>query len=387
MNDPALIDAEELATSIPLDELLESAEDYFGRLDRWDPLLAKPFGQPAEAAVLLTQLGALLSVARLEQGMDVLDFGAGPGWVSRSLSQLGLAVVVADVSATALDIARELYRRTPPFGDTPPPRFLHFDGRHLDLPDDSVDRIVCFDAFHHVPNREIVLSEWARVLRPGGRAMLAEPGPTHSASPQSQAEMRSFRVVERDVDEQVIAAEAATAGFVDCQTGMYLGVPTLVPAGEFADQLASGEAASAAVRDFHAGHRLLLLMAPGSEALTSRGRDGLHASLEVVFHDDQRGTLTAVNTGGARWIGGSDRPGVVNVGVHLSRGGELVDYDFARIALSADEAGIEPGGRVDVDFELPPPEGSEQLSFDLVAEGVSWFAPLGACAEVVVERG
>ena len=39
---------------------------------------------------------------------------------------------------------------------------LPFDGHRLELDDESVDRVACNDAFHHVPNPGEVLAEFAR---------------------------------------------------------------------------------------------------------------------------------------------------------------------------------------------------------------------------------
>lgn len=131
--------------------------------------------------------------------MNVLDFGASTCWTTRCLTQLGCAVTAVDVSATALAIGRELFRVLPLVGARPEPTFLVFDGRHIDLPDESVERIACVDAFHHVPNPAEVLAELGRVLRPGGIAGFSEPGPNHSKAAHSQFEMKNFTVVENDV--------------------------------------------------------------------------------------------------------------------------------------------------------------------------------------------
>jgi SAM-dependent methyltransferase len=47
--------------------------------------------------------------------------------------------------------------------------------RPLPLPDGSVDAIVCIDAICHLPDRPAVFRDWARLLRPGGRLVLADP--------------------------------------------------------------------------------------------------------------------------------------------------------------------------------------------------------------------
>src|SRR5213075_419536 len=108
------------------------------------------------------------------------------------------------------------------------PQFLVFDGQHLDLPDASVERVLCLDAFHHVPNPDQVLAELGRVLEPGGIAGFAEPGPEHSRTPQSQYEMKTFGVIENDVDMKAVWEAAHRAGFTDLKVAIFQIAPTLV---------------------------------------------------------------------------------------------------------------------------------------------------------------
>lgn len=69
------------------------------------------------------------------------------------------------------------------------PRFVNIDiqpypsvhilgnGALLDFPDDSIDLVYASHTIEHFPHREIqsVLSEWHRVLKPGGRLFLSVP--------------------------------------------------------------------------------------------------------------------------------------------------------------------------------------------------------------------
>ena len=122
--------------------------------------------------------------------------------------------VTAEQSRAALEIGKRLFDEHPLIGTAVyPPTFLHFNGRTLELPDESVDRIVCFDALHHVPNVADVLREFGRVLKPGGIAGFSEPGRRHAESPQSQYEMQNYAVLENNIDVNEIFAWAKPAGF------------------------------------------------------------------------------------------------------------------------------------------------------------------------------
>jgi SAM-dependent methyltransferase len=48
-------------------------------------------------------------------------------------------------------------------------------GRPLPFPDGSFDAIFCNDSMNHIPGRAVVLRDWYRVLRPGGRALFTDP--------------------------------------------------------------------------------------------------------------------------------------------------------------------------------------------------------------------
>jgi SAM-dependent methyltransferase len=216
------VDARELMKTLSVAELAETAEDYYRRTIGFaDRYLAKPLDDPHDAPDLLGSFAHLLGGLRLAPGMDVLDFGAGTCWTTRFLTQLGCAVTAVDVSATALQLGKDLFARLPPIGNRPEPRFLVFDGHHIDLPDACVDRIFCFDAFHHVPNPAEVMRELARVLRPGGIAGFSEPGPNHSKAATSQYEMKNYTAFESDVVMKDIWQWARAAGFSSLELAVF----------------------------------------------------------------------------------------------------------------------------------------------------------------------
>jgi SAM-dependent methyltransferase len=88
-----------------------------------------------------------------------------------------------DVSQTALAKARELYERLPIIGDRPARSSCLFDGRTLPLPDASVDRVLSFHAFHHVPHPVAVLQEMSGSSGPRGIAGFRRARPAPFAKP------------------------------------------------------------------------------------------------------------------------------------------------------------------------------------------------------------
>jgi len=137
-----LIDVRRMMAATSVEDLNRLAEEYFARVSDWNYHLAKPFGAIDEVPQLLINFAVILQGLGICPGMTVLEFGAGTGWAARFLTQLGCRVIALDISPTALKIGAELYRRQPVFGDRPEPQFLQFDGHRIELPDESVDRIL-----------------------------------------------------------------------------------------------------------------------------------------------------------------------------------------------------------------------------------------------------
>jgi ubiquinone/menaquinone biosynthesis C-methylase UbiE len=383
--DDSFIDVKKLIAETSLEQLNRTAEEYFAGLENWEHHLAKPFARFEDAPQLLISLGTVLQGLALAPGMTVLEFGAGTGWLGRFLTQLGCRMILLDVAPTALDIARDLYRRQPVIGERPEPRFLAFDGRRIDLPDASVDRILCFDSFHHAPNPDEVLREFGRVLKPRGIAAFAEPGPNHSKTPQSQYEMRTYGVVENDIDIHAIWETAKRLGFVDLKLAAFHVPPFHVSLAEYDDLLASGETFgrwAEATRTFLHDARAFFLTKAGAEELDSRRADGLRCAITATLDPVRAGEpivahVTVRNTGKAKWLDAREPYGGVGLGCHLyDAEGKLLDLDHARDPLPRP---LDPGEETTFDMTLPPlPPGRWILELDCVSERVAWFAQVGS---------
>lgn len=105
-------------------------------------------------------------------GEVVLDYGCGPGddLVGLALYSGASVVVGADVSTKALSLADARVRLHGLADDKV--RLLHVRDSRVGLPLDegSVDYVHCGGVLQHVTDPARVLAEFARVLRPGGRA-------------------------------------------------------------------------------------------------------------------------------------------------------------------------------------------------------------------------
>ena len=303
---------------------------------------------------------------------------------------MGCRVLLLDVSPTALRIARDLYARQPVLGDQPAPEFLEFDGRRIGLPDACVDRIVCFDAFHHAPNPHAVIREFARVLVEGGIAGFAEPGPRHAEAPRSQFESQTYGVVERDVDVHDLWRTAAACGFRDLRMCVFHGPPHHVSLQEYEELVAGGPAQEewlASTRTFLHHVRSFYLIKTGAGRADSRTPAGLACDVRAALAggpivEGQPFAVDAVvtNTGTATWLPSDAGRGGVSLGTHLyDASGTLVTFDFHVEPLTDPPHEIPPGEVVRCRMTLPPiAAGRYRLELDCVASHVTWFAQGGS---------
>ncbi|MBV9617182.1 MAG: class I SAM-dependent methyltransferase [Ktedonobacteraceae bacterium] len=96
----------------------------------------------------------------------VCDIGCGPGQVARYLHERRVAVVGLDLSPRMVELARQL---------NPGITFQQGNMAKLKAQDASWAGIVAFYSIIHIPRSEVsaVLSEWWRVLQPGGLTLLS----------------------------------------------------------------------------------------------------------------------------------------------------------------------------------------------------------------------
>jgi len=176
-----------------------------GRWERVKPFSSVDHDDVAEGARLIHDFAVMLLCLEPEPGERVLDLGAGSCWVSEWLRRFNVVTISVDIATDMLQIGRS---RTGPDA-----WIVAGDLEHLPFADGVVDKAVCMNAFHHVPDGQAALAEIHRVLRPGGRVFLSEPGRGHATAETSVAAVADCGVQEREVLASTLVADCLRAGF------------------------------------------------------------------------------------------------------------------------------------------------------------------------------
>jgi ubiquinone/menaquinone biosynthesis C-methylase UbiE len=383
------IDVKRLIAEMPDAELLEAADAYFAGLNVASEQCLKPFSNVGDAIHITRNLSLLLQAADLFAGADVVDFGCATGWLTLGLAQMGCNAIGVDISPAAIALANELKdRNTPrlPGAAT----FMVYAGQRLPLGNASVDRVMCFDSFHHVKDQGATLAEFARVLRPGGRVVMLEPGPHHSETAKSQDEMTRYKVIENDIVMQTITRLGGAAGLEKPQMLLQLQAPIQMHVDEFVDWSNSSPthsaSAAAVVSQLHrqmTDTQCFFMCKPGGAGVDSRHVHALGAALTLASAQAagqgagamMELTFVVANTGEAAWIVEPGRVGQVSLGCQrIDRNGGVLVVDFMRFPFGRSEP-ISPGDTRTLSVLVPalsPQEGGYR--FELVSEFVAWFA-------------
>ena len=119
------------------------------------------------------ELHGFFGLLELTSQSHVLEVGCGAGGCAIHLAAtIGATVIGIDVNPNGIENARKLAVSS---NVTSLVRFEHIDAsRGLPFPDDSFDAIYSNDSICHIPNRVTVLTEWRRVLKPGGRLLFTD---------------------------------------------------------------------------------------------------------------------------------------------------------------------------------------------------------------------
>ena len=123
-----------------------------------------------DATGALTEL--MIDAAQLSHGLEVLDVGCGTGAPAVMLAKrFGVLVTGITTSAVGVQAATE---RAAAEGLSDALTFEERDGMDNGFPDASFDRAWVMESSHLMRERDHVINECARVLRPSGRLVLCD---------------------------------------------------------------------------------------------------------------------------------------------------------------------------------------------------------------------
>ncbi len=175
------------------------AASYHPRMNQTTSTLAQfdDVGARRIEAVYLTpdvvaQRETALRLLAPQIGERILDIGCGPGLTSQALGEaVGASgsVWAVDISEPMLGLARQRCHALPQV------RFANVDVTHLPQADGSIDMALATQVYEYVPDIAQALQELARVLRPGGRALLVDTD-WESAVWASRDDARMRRVID-----------------------------------------------------------------------------------------------------------------------------------------------------------------------------------------------
>jgi SAM-dependent methyltransferase len=149
----------------------------------------------------------IASLLRLGANARVVDVGCGAGGPSLALvARTSCRLTGLDSEPAAIAQAQEQARARAASDHA---SFSVFDCTdRLPFADGALDAVVCVDAVCHLPHRFATVSDWARVLREGGRLLFTDPAVLTGAVARDELDVRAsaafFLVVAPGHNEKAI---------------------------------------------------------------------------------------------------------------------------------------------------------------------------------------
>ncbi len=112
----------------------------------------------------------ILNAAEINGGR-ALDIGTGKGILAMELARRGCEVISVDLDKRERELAMAL---TEEAGLSERIKFMQADAARLEFADEYFDCAGMMDVLHHLDNPQAVMSEMVRVVKSGGRLIIAD---------------------------------------------------------------------------------------------------------------------------------------------------------------------------------------------------------------------
>jgi len=163
--------------------------DFFG------PGYLSPFNPhtPEHNAHLIKLFAFCLSLLYPTGARVILDTGCGYSWTTEWLLKSGFEAIGIDITRVYLDVGKTRIGAYRPY-------LLVADTENLPIGSSSIDAVLGFDSFHHIPDRNCAMRQFDRVLKPGGHIILGEPGGAHEHDQGVRAVMDKYGILEKGME-------------------------------------------------------------------------------------------------------------------------------------------------------------------------------------------
>jgi ubiquinone/menaquinone biosynthesis C-methylase UbiE/uncharacterized protein YbaR (Trm112 family) len=165
------------------------------------PGFTLPFN-PGDTGYSMRELGRFgnaLPLLELKEGDVVLDSGPAYAWTTEWLIKMGIVAIGVDICRTYMDIGIQRMEHMIQKG-LKRPHLLIGDVENLPFKDRVLDAILCYDSFHHIPNRKMAMGHFYRTLKECGNIVLAEPDSTHEYREISREVMDKYGILEKGME-------------------------------------------------------------------------------------------------------------------------------------------------------------------------------------------
>jgi ubiquinone/menaquinone biosynthesis C-methylase UbiE len=344
--------------------------------------LKKPFSGIEEAGSYCMQLGRLIGGLKLARGMTILDWGAGSCWMSEIMNKLGMNTIALDITKTGLDVGKKLFKMDQRIDKSLKHEFMHYDGRKIPLPDNSIDRIVISWAFHHIVNKIEMLKEFYRVLKKDGIVGMMDAGLKYSESDMAIHEKHTFGALEDNIDLEKVEKIIKNIGYKNIKI-------TYSPEANLMFDF-EGYDKSQKHKDelfkncllYGSTHEVFFLI-KGSPYVNDSAKPGKNCKAKIkllnkkIYKNKIQLKINIQNVGDTKFLSKNNDPaGIIYIGSHLyDKYKNLIKLDFKRSKLSKD---LNINDNCEVNMEISIPKDFDGfIEIDLVNEGHWWFKQKG----------